>query len=63
MVRKWISDIREKTKDMDRQQAAEYVLTYYWYHMLLTAVSLGLVILVIYHIGWGTRARSLPVCW
>lgn len=55
MVKKWITDIREKTADMNREQAVEYVFTYYWYHMLLAAAALGLIILLIYHIGWGKQ--------
>lgn len=55
MIRRWISDIREKTADMEPKQAAEYVLTYYWYHILLAAAAIGLLLLCIYHIGWGTR--------
>lgn len=55
---KWIEDIREKTRDMSREQAAEYVLTYYWYHILLGGIVLGLVILLVYHIGWGDRRKE-----
>ncbi|XCP85688.1 hypothetical protein ABXS75_02490 [Roseburia hominis] len=58
MVRRWISDIKVKTAEMSREQAVEYVFTYYWYHILLTAIALGLVILVIYHIGWGDKSKD-----
>ena len=34
VVRKWIEDIRTKTKEMSREQTVEYVATYYWYHIL-----------------------------
>lgn len=57
MIKKWFEDIRTKTKDMSREQAAEYVMMYYWYHILLGAIALGLVILLIYHVGWGRNRK------
>lgn len=58
MINKWIKDIRIKTKDMDREQAFEYIRNYYWYHILIAGVLLGLLVLVIYHIGWGDRQKD-----
>lgn len=55
-------DILSKTKDMSREQAAEYVLTYYWYHMLLGALALGLALLLIYHVGWGRNRKPEFSC-
>lgn len=66
MVKQWIVNIRDdiltKTKDMSREQAAEYVLTYYWYHMLLGALALGLALLLIYHVGWGRNRKPEFSC-
>lgn len=62
MVRQWIEDIRTKTKDMDREHAAEYVLNYYWYHILLGAIALGLLILLIYHVFWGRNQKPEFTC-
>lgn len=56
-MRKWIDDIRTKTKDMSREQTMEYVMMYYWYHILLGAIALGLVLLLIYHVGWGKNRK------
>ncbi len=53
MMKKWIADIREKTKDMSRSQKIEYIRNYYWYHILISCVLLGLFVLLIWHIGWG----------
>lgn len=61
MVRKWISDIKEKTAHMDRRQTAEYIAAYYWFHILLTAIALGLLLLLAYHIGWGRRKPDFTV--
>lgn len=61
-MKRWIEDIRIKTKDMNREQAAEYVLTYYWYHILLGTIALGLIILFIYHVGWGRNRKPEFAC-
>ena len=58
MIKKWMADIREKTKDMNREQAFEYIRNYYWYHILIAGVLFALLILVIYHIGWGDRRKD-----
>lgn len=50
MIKKWAEDIRTKTENMTRQQKTEYVLTYYWYHILLTALAVGILILCVYHV-------------
>ncbi len=55
MLRSWAEDIRVKTKDMSREQTAEYVMNYYWYHILLGVLALGLLVLGIYHVTWGKR--------
>lgn len=58
MMKKWIIDIREKTKDMNREQTIEYVCGYYWYHILIGCILLGLALLLIYHIGWGNQKKE-----
>lgn len=55
---KWIKDIREKTADMDREQAITYVVGYYWHYILIAGILLGLAVLLIYHIGWGDRRKE-----
>lgn len=57
-MKKWITDIRVKTKDMNREQALEYIAGYYWYHILIACILLGLILLLIYHIGWGNRKKE-----
>lgn len=57
-MRKWIRDIREKTADMNREQAWEYIANYYWYHILIAFILTGLSVLLIYHIGWGDRRKE-----
>ena len=34
-MREILNNIREKTKGMNRHDKADYILTYYWYHMLI----------------------------
>ncbi|MGN0464985.1 MAG: hypothetical protein ACI4F9_01380 [Lachnospiraceae bacterium] len=52
---KWIDDIREKTKNMDRNKTIEYIANYYWYHILLFLLFVVIVILFLYHIFFGDR--------
>ena len=47
MIKEWAEDIRSKTKNMSKEQRAEYVMTYYWYHILLGALFLGLALMSI----------------
>lgn len=58
MMKKWIADIREKTKDMSRSQKIEYIRNYYWYHILIGCILLGLSVLFIWHIGWGKKEEA-----
>lgn len=57
-MRKWIEDIRQKTADMDRKQAFGYIAGYYWYHILIVFIMMGIMILLVYHIGWGDRRKE-----
>ena len=61
MIRKWRDDFRIKTEHMGKQEKTEYILTYYWYHILLAALTLGLLALLIYHIGWGKREKDFSL--
>lgn len=57
-MKSWIGDIREKTAGMDRSRKIEYIAGYYWYHILIGCILLGLLVLFIYHIGWGDRRKE-----
>lgn len=61
MIKEWAEDIRSKTKNMNKEQRAEYVMTYYWYHILLGALFLGLAVLCIYHVSWGKKKTDFSV--
>lgn len=54
-IRKWAEDIKVKTKGMNREARAEYVMNYYWYHILLGALFMGLLALSVYHVTWGRK--------
>ena len=58
---KWAEDIRLKTKNMDRDARLEYVLCYYWHHLLLGTLLFGLLLLGIYHAAWGRRKPDFSV--
>lgn len=61
MIRNWAEDIRSKTKNMSRQAKAEYILNYYWYHMLLGVLLTGLLILGVYHVTWGNKKTAFSL--
>ncbi len=58
ILRGWIDDIRIKTKGMNGNDRAEYIAEYYWYHILLAFLGIGLVVLLLYHVTAGRRAVS-----
>lgn len=45
-------NIKEQTERMDTKQKAEYILTYYWYHILGVCAFVGLVIFLIVHFAF-----------
>lgn len=47
-----LQKIRENTRGMTRRERAEYVLTYYWYHMLGIAAAAGILIFSIVHFAF-----------
>ena len=56
--RRWIEDIRSKTKGMSGSDRAEYIAEYYWYHILLAFIGVGLAVLIVYHVTVGRRTVS-----
>ncbi len=61
MIKEWAEDIRIKTKNMNREQTAEYIRNYYWYHILLSVLALGLTILLAYHLTWGRQRTDFTL--
>lgn len=57
MLKKWIKDIRVKTKNMDRKETIEYIAAYYWYHILIAAVVLIIISIAVYHLAWGKQKK------
>ncbi len=43
-------EIRKKTAGMDRYQKMEYIVSYYWYHILLTVLGIGIFVLLVRHL-------------
>lgn len=56
--RKMMEDIHKKTIQMDRRQRAEYILTYYWYHLLFVLLGAGLLILLVRHLFFGEPPKE-----
>lgn len=56
--RKMMEDIHKKTIQMDRRQRAEYILAYYWYHLLFVLLGAGLLILLVRHLFFGEPPKE-----
>ncbi len=52
------AEIRKNTAGMDGKQKAEYILTYYWYHMLFVFLGAGLLVLLIRHVFFGEPKKE-----
>ncbi len=52
---KYVEDIKEKTKDMDKKETVSYILTYYWYHILGIILVIALILLFGGHYLFGNR--------
>ena len=60
-MKNYIREIRVNTADMSARDKAEYILTYYWYHMLGIAAAVSLVLFLIIHFGF-REAPPLFTC-
>lgn len=60
-MRHYIREIRENTAGMSVRDKVEYILTYYWYHILGIAAAVGLVLFLIIHFGF-REAPPLFTC-
>lgn len=56
MLKKWRDDILEKTSGMARKEKLSYILTYYWYHLLIGFSALFLFLLFTGHLLFGNKA-------
>lgn len=50
MITKYINDIKTKTSGMSKLQKLEYIITYYWYHILIIAIVFLLSIMLLKNI-------------
>lgn len=60
-MRHYIREIRGNTAGMSPRDKTEYILTYYWYHILGVAAAAGLVLFLIIHFGF-REAPPLFTC-
>ena len=52
IMRHYIREIRKNTVGMSRREKAEYILTYYWYHILGVVAAVCLILFLIIHFGF-----------
>ena len=60
-MKKYLADIREKTSQMSKKEACEYILTYYWYHILIIFSITALILLFGVHYAFGNK-KPLFTC-
>lgn len=53
--KKWITDIKEKTANMNKEDTCSYIMTYYWPHMLLGILIIALIFLFGAHYLFGNK--------
>ena len=51
-MKDYIREIRKNTEGMTGKEKAEYILTYYWYHILGIVAAVGLILFLIIHLGF-----------
>lgn len=56
-MKRYIQEIRDRTADMTPAQKTEYIVTYYWYHILGICAVLALLIFLIVHFGFGEKEQ------
>ncbi len=49
-LRKIQKEISRKTEGMNQSQKWEYIFTYYWYHILLIVLGIGIFVLLVRHL-------------
>ena len=57
-LQKTMNDIHKHTERMDRRQKTEYILTYYWYHLLSLLLGVLLLTLLIRHLFFREPPRA-----
>ena len=60
-MRSFLAQIRKNTANMNGREKAEYVLAYYWYHMLGAAAAVCLILFLIMHFGF-PKERPVFTC-
>ena len=46
IFRNYLDDIKEKTQNMSIKEKVAYVITYYWYHILIIVSIIALIFLL-----------------
>lgn len=55
IFRRYLDDIREKTADMSVRQKISYVITYYWYHILIIVSIIALIFFLVRFYVFGNQ--------
>lgn len=55
IFRRYLDDIRDKTADMSVRQKISYVITYYWYHILIIVSIIALIFFLVRFYVFGNQ--------
>ena len=54
-LRRYLDDIREKTAGMNKKERVSYVITYYWYHILIIVSIIALIFFTVRFYVFGNK--------
>lgn len=57
-MRKILKDISLNTAEMTFKEKMQYIMTYYWYHILGVCLVIGLLVFIIVHFGFADRREE-----
>ena len=54
-MKKILNDIAKNTAGMTKKDKMQYIMKYYWYHILGICAAIGLILFIIIHFGFADR--------
>lgn len=61
ILKRYLDAIREKMAGMDKKERVFYVITYYWYHILIIASIIALIFLTVDSMCLTIKSRNSRV--
>lgn len=61
-MKRYFADLKENMKGMDRKEAASYIKSYYWYHILCGICAAVLLVFGVFHFTVLAKVRPVFTC-